>query len=271
MGKRSSGIEAAGIFFDHFGLSPGKPGLDELLRVVNEFSGIPWENLTKFLAKTRGAPPDELPRSPGTVMRGYVEAGTGGTCFSLTETLRCILSFQGYRCRPVMADMSHGRDIHCALLVEFQDGETFLADPGYLVPRPVGLSREKTVSLALGDQVMLWKPDGKGGYDLYTTSGDGVETWRYRLKTAPVSRKEFMEHWTRSFDAPGMNSLHANLRNGDARFSAHNMNLRMVDNSGKRNEKMGKDYPGLMESRFGISGKVAGAAEEAWRRSCRNR
>jgi arylamine N-acetyltransferase len=258
---------AARMFLDHFGLLPGRTDALNLSRIVDEFSRIPWENLTKFLVKARGIPRERRLRSPDVLIRQHIEDGTGGTCFSLTDTLGAVLSFAGFRCFPVMADMNHGMNIHCALSVLTSDGERYLADPGYLVPVPVRIRRGLGARAEIDGQRLVWEPSAGDSYDLFTIEG-GSRTWRYRVRMAPVGREEFVLHWQDSFEATGMNSLHANLRMDRQRLSAHNMNLRRIEGGDSSNEKLRDRYPLMMEENFGISRSVALEAETEWRRSC---
>lgn len=262
--------KAAGMFFDHFRMIPGMPDLEGLRSILAAFSRIPWENLTKFLVKSMDLPPSQRLRSPETVIGQHIEEGAGGTCFSLTEALAAVLHRAGYVCGPVMADMSHGKNIHCGLLVMIRDLGPFLADPGYLIPEPVPLVEGRETGMSLPGQELVWRPCGRGTFDLFTEEGNG-SVWRYRIRTAPVDRSLFLSHWQDSFDATGMNSLHANLRTADGRIYAHNMNLRRTDTGGKCNENLREGYAVRMNEHFGISSSVAAAAEEEWRRSCLNR
>ncbi|MBN2588167.1 MAG: arylamine N-acetyltransferase [Candidatus Fermentibacteraceae bacterium] len=267
MEQRTASKNAARMFLDHFGLLPGRTDVLSLSRIVDEFSRIPWENLTKFLVKASGIPREGRLRSPDIVIRQHIEDGTGGTCFSLTDTLGAVLSFAGFRCFPVMADMNHGMNIHCALSVFTSDGERYLADPGYLVPLPVRIPRGIAAGTEIHGQRMVWEPSAGDSYDLFTME-DGGRTWRYRVRMAPVDREEFVLHWQNSFEAAGMNSLHANLRLDRQRLSAHNMNLRRTDGVDRSNEKLRDRYPLMMEENFGISRRIAMEAETEWRRSC---
>jgi len=258
------------MFFDHFGLVPDRGGatLDD---VLGAFSTLPWENLTKFLRKIQAGTQEEegasLLRGPATVISEHVEFGAGGTCFSLTAALAAVLRVAGFACSPAMADMNHGRNIHCALLVDGGSG-LFLADPGYLVPVPVPLDPSAPSTLVLEGTEMRWDPsDGGAAYDL-TTIEDGRPQWRYRLRTAPVPPREFRTHWEASFDAPGMNSLHLNRRTGEGRISAHNHDLRVVRRTGRTNEKLGGDFAVRVSELFGLSPALAAAADEAWRAAC---
>jgi len=251
---------AADLFLDHFGLSPGQPDLTALGELAGAFSRIPWENLTKYLARAQDPAGPERLRMPTQVFEEHVSSGAGGTCFSLTRALAEVLRRCGYRCRPVMADMSHGPDIHCGLLVELQ-GRRVLMDPGYLVPVPVPLHADRPVETAAGGQVFRYVPDGRGGWDMRTVRG-GEERWRYRLKTAPVTPAQFEGNWRRSFHATGMNSLHLSRLTDGGRLYAHNGNLRVLSGGTRRNEKLDADYPAAVAERFGLDPELARRAWE---------
>lgn len=259
------------MFFDHFCISPGRPDRDSLRIILSHFSRIPWENLTKFLIKAQRFPAENRLRLADTVISEHIEKGAGGTCFSLTEALGTILSSAGFHCRPVMADMNHGKNIHCALSVISQDGSLFLADPGYLVPVPVLMEAGKTSQFDTFSQTLVWEPAETGNsFNMYTVDGEN-KNWKYRIRMDPVNSSEFRSHWQRSFDATGMNSLHLNCRTGEGRLSAHNLNLRRVDSSGNTNEKLRDSYPRKVEAYFGLSREIAEAAEREWERSCQDR
>ena len=263
--------QAASVFFDHFGALPHKPDINSLGIIISHFSRIPWENLTKFLVKAQRLPAENRLRLADTVIREHIENGAGGTCFSLTEALGTILSFAGFHCHPVMADMNHGENIHCALSVITGDGSRYLADPGYLVSVPVPLETGQSPELEMYDDRLIWEPVDNGEtYDLYTVN-DSARNWKYRVRMNPVSPDAFTSHWQRSFDATGMNSLHLNCRNGEGRLSAHNMNLRSVNAEGKKNEKLRDDYSEKIEAYFGLRRDIAQAAEREWIKSCRDR
>ncbi len=263
--------QAATMFFDHFCISPDRPDRDSLQIILSHFSRIPWENLTKFLIKAQRFPAENRLRLADTVISEHIEKGAGGTCFSLTEALGTILSCAGFYCHPVMADMNHGKNIHCALSVIGEDGILFLADPGYLVPVPVLMEPGKVSKVDTSLQTLSWEPSERDNFfDLYTVDGE-IRNWKYRIRMDPVSPAEFRSHWQRSFDATGMNSLHLNCRNEEGRLSAHNLNLRRVNSQGNTNEKLRDSYPEKVEAYFGLSREIAEAAEEEWERSCLDR
>ncbi len=251
---------AAEIFFQHFGLSPGG-SRENVHRIGEAFGEVPWENLTKFLLKASG---EIRPRDPEEVMLGHVTRGTGGTCYSLTETLGTVMAACGLSARPLTGHMNHGRNIHCALLVQGGD-HRYILDPGYVVPGAVELSEGGWGKLSMPGRDMMWEPV-EGGWKLFTLE-NGVCRHRYTLEERVLSRQEFMGYWMDSFAAPGLNSLHLN-RPGPmgGRVSAHNGNLRIVEERGTRNMKLAEDYPGLVEREFGVSPEIAGAAWNELRR-----
>lgn len=232
--------------------------MDDLHLLVHHFSHIPWENLTKFLRKLEVPPGKERMRRPLDVFEDHALLGTGGTCFSLTEALRGALNDLGYRCRVAMADMSHGRDIHCVLLARMGEG-LFVIDPGYLVPVPVELRRARPTRASIYGRVYEYHPV-EAGWNMYTTEG-GVRTWRYLLKSRPVDGAEFERHWLRSFEATSMNGLHINRLDSRGRSYVHNHKMRLVDVSGKSsNHNLREGYPGKVSEMFGIDEEVASRA-----------
>jgi arylamine N-acetyltransferase len=227
------------------------------------FSRLPWENLTKYLKKHGGAMGEEMLRLSEEVMSDHAAMGTGGTCFSLTNALHRIVTDLGFRAYPAMADMRHGENIHCALVVEL-DNERYLLDPGYLVAEPVPLLQERPSVVTQSGQFIRYIPAGDGRHvEMITVNQRGDETWRYRLRPAGVDGEEFLRHWVASFNANGMNGLHLNRISTDGRLSAHNYNLRIDDGRGKRNLKLRERYSEEVSARFGID---TGLVEKVLRR-----
>jgi arylamine N-acetyltransferase len=246
--------KAADIFFEHFGLSPGRSSAD-LWAIAQAFGTIPWENLSKFLLKRAG---EEAPRSAERVMEDHVALGTGGTCYSLTETLCVVLGECGFSARPLTGHMNHGRNTHCALLVETGQGR-FLMDPGYAVPGAVLLDEHGRGEMNTPGVSRYWQPV-PGGWQLFTEE-NGERKHRYTLESRVLSRRAFMEYWKRSFSATGLGSLHLNRTDpSGGRLSIHNGNMRVVTDTGRYNIRIGSDFAGRVSELFGISEKVAGAA-----------
>jgi arylamine N-acetyltransferase len=249
---------AASIFFGHFRIQAAEPGLEMLRAVVASYAEVPYENLTKIIRKFREDDPGLRLRSPEDVMRGFVEQHTGGTCFSLTWCLGSILSAAGFSCHPVMADMKRP-NIHCALIVDI-GGRGYLVDPGYLLGEPVELAgRAVTVPTPFG-RVEL-RPRGAASYDLFTIAGR-ERSWRYRLRTTPVSTAAFFRHWRTSFSLPMMNSLQLTKLTGEGHLYIRDHHLRLRRGDERRNENIRARFESRIESEFGIPGSITAEARE---------
>lgn len=268
---------ATSLFLDLFQCRPGPADLQRLGSITESFARLPWENLTKLLRKHaaleegRATQRSRL-RFADEVLDDHARFGAGGTCFSLTNALRRIVTDLGYRARPVMADMRHGANVHCALRVEL-DGRALLLDPGYLVAEPVPLPRERAVAVEQAGQRMEYRAtEGGAVVELRTRNARGEERLRYRLRPAPVADEEFVRHWIASFDADGMRGLHLNRIDETTRLSAHDLNLRIDDGRDKSNLKLRDDWPEEVGHRFGIDANLARRAFEIWERNrCRGR
>lgn len=268
--------QAVGLFFQHFG-APGCGGTAADLRQLSRsFSWLPYENLSKILVSA-----EARPRLPLEVMAGHLELGTGGTCFSLTELLRVLVTASGLSCHPVMAHMRHGVNIHCALRVE-AGNRAYLVDPGYLLPRPLELSERppEEAPLEVGHPVIVaagslqGAPPGvpPGDFDLFTREQDGYK-WRYRFSDQAPSKEEFLTHWRQSFDLPGMRSLVATRRDADSsRVYLHNHKLRRQGPANKSTRNVRSCLETTVEEAFGIAPRVTRQAhailarrKERWR------
>jgi arylamine N-acetyltransferase len=272
---------ATSVFLDLFQLSPVRPDLKLLGDVTQRFANLPWENLTKFLKKHRPPEARDLPerlrgvrgaerlRLSAEVLDDHARLGSGGTCFSLTNALRRISTDLGYRSYPVMADMRHGANIHCALLVDFDD-RRFLLDPGYLVAEPVPLRADGTVAVSHPGQVVEYRP--VSNRDMHTLNDRGEALLRYRLRPRRIPDEEFVGHWLDSFDANGMNGLHLNQLTNEGRLSAHDFNLRIDTGRSKTNVKLRDRYAEQIAERFGIDTELVRTARDVWeRRRCPSR
>ena len=265
MRKTTSKISiATKIFVEHFGINPNKHADYDLLEhVIHEFSKLPYENLTKFIKKHGNYCKLDKLRKPDEVIKNYTELGTGGTCFSLTNTLADILFTLGFECRPAMADMRHGKNIHCILIVETNKG-SFLVDPGYLIHKPIQIIKGKETAVNVKEQEFILKPSNDiNCYDLITSSNNG-QIWRYKLKDEIISSEEFTTHWINSFNDTGMNSLHLNILTDNYRFSVHNENLRIVGQNEKRNEKLKDNFSKKISTKFNINEQIIETAYKMW-------
>ncbi|MCD6379372.1 arylamine N-acetyltransferase [bacterium] len=263
---------AARLFSGHFGIEFLEPELDLLKSVISEYSKIPYENLTKIINKFSRDDFSGRMRGPEKLMEDYINSKTGGTCFSLTFCLGSILSDAGFICYPAMADMKKP-NIHCALIVGI-DNKRYVVDPGYLLGEPLELAPSVTTASTPFGFVEL-RPRGGIAYDLYTVTGS-ERKWRYRLKTVPVSKGQFMEYWKDSFSQPMMNSLQLTRLSGEGHLYIRDHHLRLRSGDKKMNENIRNNMEIRIESEFGIPAEITARArgfierkKESWRAKSR--
>lgn len=259
--------QATRIFLDLYQCRAGPPDLQRLEAVSWNFANLPWENLTKYLRKHEAGQTAERRRLSTEVLEQHAGLGTGGTCFSLSNALLRIVTDLGYHARPTMADMRHGGNVHCAVLVELEHRRVLL-DPGYLVAEPVPLERERVSRVAVAGQQLEYRPLRSGeDYEMSTVNARGERQVRYRLRTRGVTGDEFTRHWLASFDSSGMRGLHLNRCDGDARLSAHDLNLRIDDGRDKHNLKLRDSYVDTVADRFRLDRGLVREAFETWTRT----
>jgi arylamine N-acetyltransferase len=245
-------------FMGHFGIPGGDPDLELLRSVIQSYSHIPYENLTKIIKKFTAPGSTERLRGPNEVIEGFIDRHTGGTCFSLTYCLGAILRGAGYECHPVMADMKRS-NIHCALVVLLK-GKRYLIDPGYLLGEPVELSGT-AVSVETSFGRVELRPRAGERYDLFTFSG-GEAKWRYRVKTVPVPRALFLRYWQESFSLPMMNSMQLTKLTESGHLYIRNHHLRLRRGEDKLNENIRSDLERRIELEFGIPADITAEVRE---------
>lgn len=253
-----TGRDVVNRFMGHFGIPGGDPDLELLRSVVQSYSHIPYENLTKIIKKFTAPGPTERLRGPGEVIEGFIERHTGGTCFSLTYCLGAILRGAGYECHPVMADMKRP-NIHCALVVMVK-GKRYLVDPGYLLGEPVELGAA-AVSVETSFGRVELRPRAGERYDLFTLSGHEAK-WRYRVKTVPVPRSLFLRYWQESFSLPMMNSMQLTKLTERGHLYIRNHHLRLRRGEDKLNENIRSDLELRIEREFGIPAGITAEVRE---------
>lgn len=185
-------------FLDKYRLETTSADVLHLQAIGAAFSHLPYENVTKILKESRSAGSINKLRMAGEVLEDHLLWNTGGTCFSLCNALLAVLESCEYSARIAMADMRYGTNIHCAVVVTLQGGQ-YLLDPGYLLNVPIRVPVEETETrVKTPMNLTILRREDPGNYSLYTRERDG-EKWRYRIRTAAVSREEFQRHWIHSF------------------------------------------------------------------------
>jgi len=239
------------------GEGAGPVGPAHLERLCRLFARFPYENVTKIIR--RGADLTGAPRfrGPGEVVDGFIRAGAGGTCFSLTNLFLQVLADCGYRAAPFLAHMGRRENVHCGLLVDLFDGGRALVDPGYLVNRPLPLAPGRSEHRTRSARILL-EGDGER-YRLCTlTAGEWKE--RYRFDARPPDHDTFLLAWRESFTGPGMNQLCLTRGIDDGYLYLHGRHLRRVTGDEKQVRKLGRDDAVAVAEPFGID---PGLVEEA--------
>jgi len=180
----------------------------ELLEyLLGAFRKIPYENLSKIVrhADSIGSRHKE---SPDELVQGFIEHGSGGTCFPLTYSLVHFLVALGFEAHPILADRRYGQDTHCAVIFrhgsERSPEQWRLLDPGYLIFSPCEVPTSGTALYELVLSSIELRRISQTLLELYTSSlnPSGELNSRYRLtyKLHLVDPGEFMRAWERSFD-----------------------------------------------------------------------
>jgi arylamine N-acetyltransferase len=249
-------------FMDFFRLGAKNPELSFLQEILEYFSTIPYENISKIIKLNQAWDSPEKIRLPEEVMDEHIACKLGGTCFSLTFFLQSILTRNGFVCYPVMADMRAGRNIHCCLIV-ILDSVKYLVDPGYLLTQPMEINPTKPrlyrtefagVELRFDDQSQR--------YDLFTFNKNEMK-WRYRFQDRPVPSQEFLQHWLASFRWNSMHGICLTKVTKGGLIFVHKTFMRETTFNGKRNFNIKRNYHATIHGIFGIDKELIEQAQVA--------
>lgn len=246
-------IHTAGVklFHQYFEITQKPANLEYLKEILFHFSKLPYENLSKIISHSEETDMIRKLRLPLEVMEGYISHKLGGTCFSLTFFLYCILVHAGYSCYPVMADMKWAQNSHCVLILLY-DGSKYLVDPGYLFNQPMELHPQKPriydsdfsgIELAYREELNT--------YEVYTFNRTEMK-WRYRFQDRPCPLEEFLRFWVSSFYWNSMHGLCLTRAERGRLIYVHKYFMRESTYEGKANYNIKKDYHQKIYEAFGI-------------------
>lgn len=169
-----------------------------LPRLLERFSLIPYENLTKVLS-VHEKQSRIVKHSPEDVVLGFLSHGTGGTCFPLTATLVRLVRSLGLEAHPILADRRYGSDTHCAVIVKLTPTEWSLIDPGYLIHQPVPLPATGSHFVETPfNHLELRVTSSPDRIELLTLNETSSRS-RLTYKITPVDEAHFQRAWDASF------------------------------------------------------------------------
>jgi len=224
-------------FFNFFNLQIKQANLGTLQKILEKFAAIPYENISKIIKLGQTWENEQKIRLPDEVIDDHANFHLGGTCFSLTFFLETILFHQGFQCYPAMADMKAGKNIHCAIIVLY-DNKKLLVDPGYLLNTPMEMNPEKpriyrtpTTGVEVQFNYEL------ECYQLFTFNKDKM-TWRYNFVDQPCPADEFLSHWQASFTKPSMHGICLTKIQKDGYIFVHKNFMQETTFSSKKNSNI---------------------------------
>ena len=255
---------------DFFKLHAKIPDLIFLQEILQSFSNIPYENLSKIIKLNNTWNSQDKIRLPEEIIKDYIAHKLGGTCFSLTFFLQAILLQNGFKCYPIMADMHAGKNIHCCLIV-ILDETKYLVDPGYLLTQPIEINPQRCKLIINEFAMVKLRHDNKNKtYDLYTITKNASK-WRYRFKDIPVSHNAFLKHWFASFGRNSMNRIYLTKIVNNGLIYVRNNFMRKTTFEGKQNFNIKKNCPAAINEVFGIDKQLIEQAQAALKENLKKR
>lgn len=244
-------LEALEIFRQLHPLPTGPPDMGKITDILKVFSHIPYENLSKIIKLHAHFDSYQRLRLPHEVLADHLRHSLGGTCFSLTFTLQTILTLSGYQCYPVLADMLWGENVHCAVVLQFEN-QKFLLDPGYLMTQPLELAQKPRQSLRTPFNLVELTYHGHTGLYHLSTIAKNQRKWRYCFKDHKVSARQFLHCWLESFYWNSLNGICLTRVEEDRIIYVHKNFMRETGIDFYKNHNLKGNLTGTIEERFSI-------------------
>lgn len=249
-------------FMDFFSLHQKKPEAAFLQEIIERFSSLPYENISKIIKLNGFWESETKIRLPEEIIDDHITSHLGGTCFSLTFFLHTILTLNGFICYPVMADMRAGRNIHCCLIAILSEAK-YLIDPGYLLHQLMEINLEKPRLYRTEFAGVELRFDPKTGhYNLFTFDEHEMK-WRYRFQDRPTPSREFLQHWYASFWKPTLHGILLTKVTKEGLIYVHKTFMRETTFEGKRNINIKRNYHAAIRDTFSIDPQLVEQAQAA--------
>ncbi len=229
----------------------------DVKQALLDLKQIPYENLSKIVAFWKNPQWNEVLDTTEKLQRKALELGAGGTCYSLTFSLKEKLEGLGYPCYYVTAHKGQKKNIHCGLIMDYAN-KKYLMDPGYMIfealhvpPQGSGLFFE-----IRPNGVFLENAVSEAGLKLFT-GRPGNFNFRFLFDLRPLSEEEFFNYWKSSFYFEMMDYPVLNKLIGEKQYYLQKSNLMVRTVNGSQMQKLNKnDFINTVENIYGISAEL---------------
>jgi hypothetical protein len=172
--------------------APDRRLLEDVFEAFN--AKVPFESATKILRRHDG-PPGGLLVAAEEFWRGFLEKGSGGTCFARVEGFDALAAGLGFSPRKILGSVEKPGD-HAALVID-AGGVPLLCDVGFPLPGVLVLApHEGVLPLA---EYRLELEAGRARFE-YLSGPRAGESVGFDLDE--VSPAAFEERWRATFAAP---------------------------------------------------------------------
>lgn len=253
---------AVKLFCQYYNIQPKWPDLPFLEEIVGHYRKLPYENLSKIIKLQQFFDSTEHFRLPEEVIEDHLRYKLGGTCFSLTFFLCCILLQHQFLCYPVIASMKNRPYSHSAILVLLEN-KKYLVDPGYLLANPMEIHPDFSrfyQTVQTGVELVFQKETER--YHLYTFNAE-QKTWRYQFQDYPISWKEFLGYWENSFYQGTMRHICLTQVREQGLIYIQNKYVKIVNSEKIQKKRIQRDMEWVVQDLFGIAPELVEKARLA--------
>lgn len=181
--------------------------LSDLLDAFNRI--VPFESASKIVRNADVAALSEKPRVPEVFWADHLESGTGGTCFARVAAFAALSEALGFRPAKILGGITGPRN-HASVLYEL-DGRTWLADPGYPLPRLIPL---ETSAFETPTGSCAFEVSGGSAVLRFVSGPEYGRVIEFSFER--VSEDEFRAAWEKTFSATSLFLREVVLRRPDA-------------------------------------------------------
>lgn len=247
---------ASAALLRHFGIRTGGPAEEFLHELMDHFTLIPYENLSKIIKRGTTTESAARLRLPDEMYEDFITRRLGGTCFSLTYYLVCLLEHAGLDAYVCMAHAGRRSNVHCVTMVDTGvDAVRYLLDPGYVISAPLPVRRDATVRIRTPHtHVRLDYHRDRNVFSVSTGNGAAMKM-RYWFTDLPVSWEDFFHYWQQSFCEGTLTDVCLTIRKGERLVYLHGNYIREMSTQGFRKRRVKTDLHGVIS-------RVSGVREE---------